>query len=58
MLVRYELDDAANGTLVAIRATGKPGRFFGWAASLMERQVRKSITADLERAGSGVVRPP
>jgi hypothetical protein len=49
MLVRYELDDAAGGTLVAIRASGKPGRFFGWATPLMERQVRKSITADLER---------
>jgi hypothetical protein len=49
MLVRYELDDAADGTLVAIRATGEPGAFFGWAAPLMARQVRKSITADLER---------
>ena len=49
MLVRYELDDAADGTMVAIRATGEPGRFFGWAAPLMERQVRKSIAADLER---------
>jgi hypothetical protein len=49
MLVRYELDDAADGTLVAIRASGKPGRFFGWANPLMKRQVRKSIAADLER---------
>jgi hypothetical protein len=49
MLVRYELDDAAGGTLVAIRASGEPGGFFGWASPLMARQVRKSITADLER---------
>ncbi|MGH8825874.1 MAG: SRPBCC family protein [Jiangellaceae bacterium] len=49
MLVRYELDDAADGTLVAIRATGEPSGFFGWATPLMSRQVRKSITADLER---------
>lgn len=49
MLVRYELDDTADGTLVAIRATGEPGGFFGWAGPLMARQVRKSITADLER---------
>ena len=49
MLVRYELDDTADGTLVAIHATGEPGGFFGWAAPLMARQVRKSITADLEQ---------
>jgi hypothetical protein len=49
MLVRYELDDAADGTLVTIHAAGSPGRFFGWATPLMTRQVRRSITADLER---------
>jgi len=49
MLVRYELQDAADGTLVAIHAAGTPGGFFGWATPLMARQVRKSITADLER---------
>jgi Polyketide cyclase / dehydrase and lipid transport len=49
MLVRYELDDATDGTLVAIHAVGSPGRFFGWATPLMTRQVRRSITADLER---------
>jgi hypothetical protein len=47
MTVRYELDDAPAGTRVAIRASGSPGRFFGWATPLMARQVRKSITADL-----------
>lgn len=49
MAVRYELEDAADGTLVAIRATGTPGRFFRWATPLMRRQVRKSIRGDLER---------
>ena len=49
MLVRYELDDATDGTLVAIHAAGSPGRFFGWATPLMARQVRRSIAADLER---------
>jgi hypothetical protein len=49
MLVRYELDDATDGTTVAIHAVGSPGRFFGWATPLMTRQVRRSITADLQR---------
>jgi polyketide cyclase/dehydrase/lipid transport protein len=49
MTVRYELEPHADGTLVTIHATGTPGRFFGWATPLMARQVRRSITADLER---------
>ncbi len=49
MLIRYELSDDTEGTLTAIRATGSPGRFFGWATPLMSRQVRKSISGDLER---------
>ncbi len=49
MHVTYELEDAPGGTSVAIRAAGSPGRFFGWATPLMTRQVRRSITADLER---------
>jgi hypothetical protein len=49
MTVRYELADAPAGTLVAIRASGAPGRFFGWATPLMAYKVRRSITADLER---------
>jgi hypothetical protein len=49
MLVRYELRDADEGTLVAIHASGTPGSFFGWATPLMAHQVRKNITADLER---------
>ncbi len=49
MLVRYELDDAPGGTLVAIHATGTPGRFFALATPLMASQVRRGITADLHR---------
>jgi Polyketide cyclase / dehydrase and lipid transport len=49
MLVRYELEDAIDGTLVAIHAVGSPGRFFALATPLTTRQVRRSITADLER---------
>jgi hypothetical protein len=49
MVVRYELDDAPDGTSVAIHAVGTPGRFFGWATPLMTRQVRRSITSDLVR---------
>ena len=49
MTVRYELEPDPAGTLVAIHAAGTPGRFFGWATPLMRRQVRASITADLER---------
>ena len=49
MLVRYELEEVDGGTRVAIRATGSPGRFFGWATPLMAGRVRSSITADLVR---------
>lgn len=52
MHVTYELEDAPGGTAVAIRAVGSPGRFFGWATPLMTRQVRRSITADLQRLRS------
>jgi hypothetical protein len=49
MVVRYELEEVDGGTQVAIRATGSPGRFFGWATPLMAGRVRSSIAADLER---------
>lgn len=49
MVVRYELEDAEGGTLVAIHATGEPGSFFRWAAPVMTQPVRRSIAADLER---------
>lgn len=50
MLIRYELaDDGTDATVAAIHASGSPGRFFGWATPLMQRQVRRSIAADLDR---------
>jgi hypothetical protein len=49
MIVRYELQPQPDGTLVSIHATGNPGGFFRWATPLMARQVRGSITADLQR---------
>jgi hypothetical protein len=49
MVVRYELAADTEGTRVTIHASGGPGRFFGWLTPLLTRQVRKSITADLER---------
>ena len=49
MLGRYGLDDSPDGTLVAIHASGAPGRFFRWATPVMSAQVRKSITGDLNR---------
>jgi Polyketide cyclase / dehydrase and lipid transport len=52
MRVRYELADADHGTEVTIHASGTPGRFFGWATPLMTRQVRASISHDLERLRS------
>ena len=49
MTVRHELTEHPDGTTVAIHATGTPGQFFWWATPLMTRQVRASITGDLER---------
>src|SRR5260370_10492678 len=49
MLVRYEMEDAPQGTLVAIRAAGTPGRFFGLAPPLIAPQGRKRIARDPHR---------
>ncbi len=57
MRVRYQLDDADGGTLVAISAKGTPGRFFGWATPLMKRQVHKSISAGLARLKACLEQP-
>jgi hypothetical protein len=48
MQVRYELQDAANGTLARIRARGDAGRFFSLATPLLAMMVRRNIGADLE----------
>jgi Polyketide cyclase / dehydrase and lipid transport len=57
MVVRYELDDDPDGTRVAIHAAGTPGGFFGWATPFMARQVRRSISSDLERLRSCLETP-
>lgn len=49
MDVRYELADAPEGTLAAIRARGDATGFFRLAGPLMAPMVEKSIRADLER---------
>jgi hypothetical protein len=49
MIVRYELAEHPDGAQVTIHATGRPGRFFGWATPLLARQVRRNIAADLRR---------
>jgi hypothetical protein len=49
MIVRYELAEHPDGAEVTIHATGRPGRFFGWATPLLARQVRRNIAADLRR---------
>jgi len=48
MHIRYELEDAPDGTLVAIHAQGTPARFFRIATPLLNAQVRKRITGDLQ----------
>lgn len=48
MHIRYELDDAPEGTVAGIRAQGDATGFFRVAAPLMSRMVRRNITNDLE----------
>jgi Polyketide cyclase / dehydrase and lipid transport len=47
MNVRYELEDAAGGTVARIRARGDARGFFRVARPLLARMVRRSIAADL-----------
>jgi Polyketide cyclase / dehydrase and lipid transport len=47
MQIRYQLDDAPDGTLASIRARGEPGGFFRVAAPLMRRMVHRNIKRDL-----------
>jgi len=47
MDVRYELEDAPEGTRVRIRASGNPGGFFGLWSPLLRRMVRRNISRDL-----------
>ena len=48
MNVRYELEDAPEGTIARIRTSGEAGGFFKIAAPLLGGMVRKNITRDLE----------
>lgn len=47
MRIRYELEDAPDGTLARIRAAGDPGTFFRVAAPLLRIAVRRGIRQDL-----------
>lgn len=59
MLIRYELEDAGeDSTRVAIHACGSPGRFFRFASVVMSRQVRRSISADLDRLCAALTAQP
>jgi hypothetical protein len=49
MKVDYELDEAEGDTLVRIRTEGNASGFYKLAGPLLERAVRKGITADLKR---------
>jgi carbon monoxide dehydrogenase subunit G len=48
MQIRYELEDAGEGTRARIRASGEAGGFFRVAAPLLSRMVRRNISNDLE----------
>lgn len=48
MQIRYELEDAPEGTVARIRAQGDATGFFRVAAPLLGRMVRRNITNDLE----------
>ena len=48
MQIRYELEDAAAGTLARIHTQGDAGGFFRLASPLLGRMVRRNITKDLE----------
>ena len=48
MQVRYELADAAGGTLVSIHARGDARGFYRIASPILNRMVRRNIRKDLE----------
>jgi hypothetical protein len=49
MRIRYELQDAAEGTLTSIRAQGDATGFFRLAGPLLARMVARNIGKDLEK---------
>jgi hypothetical protein len=48
MRIRYELEDAAGGTVARIRARGDTTGFFKMAAPFVARMAKRSMTNDLE----------
>jgi hypothetical protein len=56
MQVRYELDDAANGTRARIHARGEAGGFFRLTAPLLALMVGRSIAVDLDNLRSELER--
>jgi hypothetical protein len=48
MQIRYELEDAGEGTVVAIHARGDAGGFYKIAAPLLNRMVKRNIEKDLD----------
>jgi len=47
MLIRYELEDCENGTVVRIRTSGGGSKFFKLTAPMLGRMVQRSIATDL-----------
>ena len=47
MHIRYELEDAAGGTLARIRTSGEPSGFFRFGGPIMKAMVRRNIRKDL-----------
>jgi hypothetical protein len=48
MQIRYELEDAGEGTRAVIHARGDAGGFYEIAAPLLNRMVKKNIQKDLD----------
>ena len=49
MTVTYEFEDAGGGTRMRIRTQGDAGRYYRFAAPLLDRAVRRNVARDLAR---------
>lgn len=58
MYIRYELQDAPEGTLASIHARGQGTGFFRVAAPLLDGMVRRNIRKDLQNLRERLERPP
>lgn len=56
MQIRYELDDAPDGTRAAIHARGDATGFYRLAAPLLNRMVRRNIARDLAALRAALAR--